>query len=325
MKTIAFFNNKGGVGKTTLVYHVAWMFNELGIETVVLDLDPQANLTTAFLDEDRLEELWPNGEHPQTIFGALAALHEHLGDLGEPYQEEVADHLTLVPGDLALGRFEERLSEAWGKCLEKSADAFRVSTAFYRAAERVAKARQARVVLIDVGPSLGALNRAALVASDFVVMPLAADLFSLQGLRNLGPTLSEWRTGWTQRRALAPDRKLPLPGGAIEPAGYILLQHAVRSDRPVKAHKRWAERIPSSYHEEILGEPTRRTAISNDPSCLAELKHYRSLMPLAHDARKPMFLLKAADGAIGGHAAAVEECGKDFKKLATRLFQVCSL
>ena len=55
---IAFFNNKGGVGKTSLVYHLAWMYADLGFRVVAADLDPQANLTAAFLDEDRLAELW---------------------------------------------------------------------------------------------------------------------------------------------------------------------------------------------------------------------------------------------------------------------------
>jgi len=64
MKTIAFFNNKGGVGKTFLVYHLAWMFADHGVKTIVVDLDPQANLTAMFLDAERLEALWPDDEHP---------------------------------------------------------------------------------------------------------------------------------------------------------------------------------------------------------------------------------------------------------------------
>ena len=55
MKTIVFFNNKGGVGKTTLVYHIAWMMKELGEKVLAADLDPQANLSSMFLDEERLE------------------------------------------------------------------------------------------------------------------------------------------------------------------------------------------------------------------------------------------------------------------------------
>ena len=55
MRTIVFFNNKGGVGKTTLVYHLAWMYAELGYSVVAADLNPQANLSAVFLDEHRLE------------------------------------------------------------------------------------------------------------------------------------------------------------------------------------------------------------------------------------------------------------------------------
>jgi len=68
---VAFFNNKGGVGKTSLVYHIAWMLADRGMRVVAADLDPQANLTAAFLDEDRLEQLWPDREHEHTILGSI--------------------------------------------------------------------------------------------------------------------------------------------------------------------------------------------------------------------------------------------------------------
>src|SRR5258706_16455848 len=104
---IAFFNNKGGVGKTSLVYQLSWMYSDLGRRILVTDLDPQANLTAAFLQEERLEELWPEGEHPSTVFGALAPLQKGTGDILEhPHLEEVGDQLFLQVGDLALGRFE---------------------------------------------------------------------------------------------------------------------------------------------------------------------------------------------------------------------------
>jgi hypothetical protein len=109
----------------------------------------------------------------------------------------------------------------------------------------------------------------------------------------------------------------------MQPIGYIVLQHAVRADRPVKANRRWADRIPGSYHREILAE--KADPPLPDPHELASLKHYRSLMPLAQDARKPMFLLRPADGAIGGHAEAVADCFRDFEKLARRIADACGL
>jgi chromosome partitioning protein len=330
VKSVAFFNNKGGVGKTTLVYHLAWMYQELGLGVVALDLDPQANLTSAFLEEDQLESLWLDGGRPDTILGVVQPLLERLGDLRPPELQSIGDHLALLPGNLGLSLFEDRLADAWPRCLQDNpaevSDAFRVMTAFYRAALLAAEKRGAELALIDVGPSLGALNRAALVACDFVVMPLGADLYSLQGLRNLGPALSQWRSGWKKRlqqEQIPPG--LALPAGDMKPIGYVVLQHAVRMDRPVKAYQRWVERIPRVYHESILHEPSGSQIPDPDPHRLATLKHYRSLMPLAQDAHKPMFLLKPADGAIGGHSEAVLSCYRDFRELAIQVARRCGV
>jgi hypothetical protein len=175
------------------------------------------------------------------------------------------------------------------------------------------------VVLVDVGPNLGAINRAALIASDHVVVPLAPDLFSIQGLQNLGPTLRDWREQWQARLERNPDPQLELPAGDMRPAGYVLLGHGVRLGRPVKAYRRWMDRIPQVYREAVLGIDEPPPPVSADPYCLAQLKHYRSLMPLSYEARKPVFALKPADGAFGGHQAAVAEARADFAGLADRI------
>ena len=190
-------------------------------------------------------------------------------------------------------------------------------SALWRVLHQAADEVGAGFVLVDVGPNLGAFNRAALVAADHVVVPLAPDLYSLQGLRNLGPTLRRWQREWAERRERNPVADLELPGGAMRPEGYVVMQHAVRRDRPVKAYARWMQRIPDVYREAVLKEePQPGVTIETDPNCMATLKHYRSLMPLAQEARKPMFHLKSADGAIGGHADAVRECHGDFRALA---------
>jgi cellulose biosynthesis protein BcsQ len=326
MKTVAFFNNKGGVGKTSLVYHLAWMYADLGLSVVAADLDPQANLTSMFLDDERLEDLWNGGRSRQTIFGALQPLLEGTGDVSAPHVEEAAPGLGLVVGDLALSAAEDELSSQWPDCLDRKPRAFRVLSALWRALRLAAEETEAALVLVDVGPNLGAFNRAALVTADFVVVPLAPDLYSLQGLRNLGPTLRRWRGEWQERRDRNPITDLEMPEGAMRPVGYVVMQHAVRLDRPVKAYARWMQRIPNAYREAVLDEePQPGVTIDNDPHCLATLKHYRSLMPLAQEARKPMFALKPADGAIGGHAKAVQDCYGDFRSLARAIAKPCGV
>ena len=323
MKTIAFFNNKGGVGKTSLVYHLAWMLRELDYSVLAMDLDPQSNLTSAFLDESELEHLWPQADHPATILGAIDPLIQSLGDIKPAEMRRIADKLYLIPGDLGLSLFEDRLSEAWSKCLDdnpaNAGDGFRVMTAFYRVMKAAADSDHVDIVLVDVGPNVGAMNRAALVAADYVVIPLGADLFSLQGLRNLGPTLRAWRNGWAKRREGRVPAKMAMPSGAMKPVGYVLLNPSVRSNRPVKAYRKWADRIPAVYADEVSKAPAAPSEGEGDPNQLAMIKHFKSLMPMAQDARKPMFLLKPADGAIGGHATAVLDCYKQFEALAKRI------
>jgi chromosome partitioning protein len=112
---LTFFNNKGGVGKTSLVFHLAWMFAEMGKRVVAVDLDPQANLTSAFLPEETLEELWDPQEPPKggtTIFRCIQPLTK-VGDIQQPIVQSVHPRLHLVPGDLALAGFEDQLSGAW--------------------------------------------------------------------------------------------------------------------------------------------------------------------------------------------------------------------
>jgi chromosome partitioning protein len=320
---IAFFNNKGGVGKTSLVYHTAWMMSELGLKVLAADLDPQCNLTAAFLDEDTLEELWPDDDDPPTtVYGAIRPLQKGVGDVTEPVLHKISDDLVLVAGDMLLSGFEDALSEAWPKCLDRDERSFRVVSSFWRVIQMGAERHGANVVLIDLGPNLGAINRAALIAADHVVIPLGPDLFSLQGLKNLGPALRGWREGWKERLPKNPSQKLHLPPGEMRPLGYIVTQHSVRQDRPVKAYEKWVNRIPYTYRKFVLNMNVLITGVPNiakDPNCFSLIRHYRSLMPMAQEARKPMFFLKPADGAIGAHTKAVQDAYRDFQDLTKKI------
>lgn len=319
---LTFFNNKGGVGKTSLAYHLAWMLSEMQLRVLTVDLDPQANLTAAFLNEDELIKIWDADlRMPNTIFRSIQPLIE-VGDILPARTVEITPKLSLIPGDLALSSFEDELSSQWPASMgdQNLVRPFRVLTAFWQVMQAAAKEMQADLILADVGPNLGAINRSALIASDFVVIPLGADLFSLQGLRNLGPTLRSWRSLWTKRLENWRDPTFALPGGRMQPVGYIAQQHSVRLDRPVKAFDRWLNRMPLEYRRSVLDQQVEHApSIDKDPECLALLKHYRSLVPMAMEARKPLFLLNAADGAIGSHSYAVKDAYADYQRLAKRI------
>lgn len=329
---LTFFNNKGGVGKTSLVYHLAWMFSKIGKRIVCIDIDPQANLTAAFLEEDTIADIWDRNTPGETIYTCVSPLAD-VGDIVSPKLYSITDTLSLLPGDVSLSSFEDQLSEAWPKSL---GDAnlyrqLRILTAFWQVMQMAAKNKNADLILVDIGPNLGAINRSVLIATDFVIIPLGADLFSLQGLKNLGPTLISWRKQWKKRQSNWRDeaesfsQKFPdffLPEGAMQPLGYLCQQHGVRLDRPVKAYDKWVQRIPSIYRQYVLQAQSENFSCQeDDPYCLATIKHYRSLVPMAQEYRKPIFDLTSADGAIGSHAHAVKHAQEDFLNLAHKILQ----
>ncbi|HYI13111.1 MAG TPA: ParA family protein [Thermoanaerobaculia bacterium] len=323
MKPVAFFNTSAGVGKTTLVYHLAWMFAEHGETVLAVDLDPQANLTSMMLPEDRLEVLWSAGEHPRTIFGAVRPMIRGQGEVMTPHIETVDARLGLVVGDPSLSTLEETLSDAWLH-FQSDAPAFHMVTMFSRVVRQAAEAFGATWVLIDTGSNLGAINRAALIASESVVIPLGPDLFSLKGLGILGPALRSWRTEWVEA-VFRQTNPVYLPPASMEPLGYVVMQHASWKNRPPMAYQRWVEHFPLAYRDSVLDARAGSLTPSadRDPYCLAMMKHYRSLLPMAIDARKPVFLLKPADGAIGAHLDAVRGANLDFLELARRIAQRC--
>lgn len=246
MTAVALFNDKSDVGKTTLAYHLAHMMSRLGVRVLAVDLDPQANLTAHFLGEAELEGLWEGEEEGrQTVAGAVQPIVEGIGDISLIPPLPVAENLYLLPGDLALSRFEERLAQAWPSTLAGSDNAaVRATTAFHRLVRAATEVAQAEVVLVDVGPNLGALNRSALLLADHVIVPLGADLFSAKA---------------------------------------------------------------------VLGTDAGTAGNGNE---IATVRNYRSLMPLALTARKPMFDLRAADGAIGSTQRYVQVCFTEFRALA---------
>jgi cellulose biosynthesis protein BcsQ len=293
----------------------------MGKRILVADFDPQANLTSMFLTEPELEKLWdPDNTQDQSVMAPLSPIIRGLGDIGRTPLQRIAPNIRLIPGDLNLSNFESNLSEAWGDCLDGKEPAFRTTSSLYRITRQAAEQFDADLVLIDVGPNFGAINRAALICADAVVIPVAPDLFSIQGLRNLGPTLKNWRREWGKRLDENPAPDLPLPAAAMKPLGYVVLQFGIRDSRPVSAYEKWARRIPATFAEKVLETPL--TSVSAvDGNCLSQLKHYRSLVPMAMEARKPIFRLKPSDGAIGAHTYSVKECERDFRELASRILE----
>jgi chromosome partitioning protein len=301
--TIAFFNNKRGVGTTTLVYHLSFMAARLGHRVVAADFDPQADLTSAFFDQVLLSKLSAAGG---TVSASIGSMLSGLQDAAVPNPVAAAEDLWVLPGDISLSRFEDGFSESWLRAREGDEAGITATAAFHRLILRTASTVEADVVLIDVGTGLSAIVRAALLAADWVIVPVLDDLLSLQSLRSLGPTLRDWRRIWSEMGPTVPAG-IDTPRRTIEFAGYVS-RHS-----PGLVH-----RIADEFHNSVLGHPMLEESLwaDQDPWRLGSLHNYRSLMSLALEARKPMFDLRPADGALGSIGRYVSNCEREFRRLS---------
>ena len=326
MRIIGFFNNKGGVGKTSLVYHLSWMFTELGHSVIAVDLDPQANLSAMFMDESSLQKIW-DGDN--TIYTGLKPLMKGMGDIKTPKTHDYGRNganLGLIVGDMQLSGVDDELSAQWAHCLSSTTSAeraFRVESAFFRIIQDACKKRDAEYALVDVGPNLGAINRAALLACDYIITPLSPDLFSWQGLRNMS-ALTTWRKEWEKRKAnydeAVKDKHSPvhLPNGDLKVLGYVPMRFTIHAAKPVKSYKKWLALMPEAFAE-LQKSASVPKSVDDDPNCLGMLKDYHSLMPMAQEHKKPMFNLTPADGAFGAHTKHVQTCRGNFEELAKKI------
>ncbi|MCK2242239.1 MULTISPECIES: ParA family protein [unclassified Crossiella] len=317
MTSIALFNNQGGVGKTTLTYHLAHMLQRLGHRVLAVDLDPQADLTSLFLQDEDLS-LVAAQPTISTITDALDPLMRGRGDIAEPELLEATDGLWLLAGDIGIGDFEDGLHDAWSRTVhDDDLGSVRKVTAIHQVIAAAEKLVDADFVLIDLGPNLGAVNRVALLSADTVVVPVTTDRYSARGLRSLGASLRNWRATWQQDLLPKVPGDIAAPVGRMHPLGYVLVRSAItRIDRPSLTYQQRVEALPRIFAEALLDEPTSEPSTPHE---LATIRNYRTLSLLSQEHRKPMFALLPADGALGSTGVLVRKCYQEFHQLAAEL------
>lgn len=326
-KKIVLFNNKGGVGKTTFLFHLGYALECLGKKILFVDLDPQCNLSSSICDDDEITKSW---ETQNSIYHAVEPLIKGTGDIKEIKPHIVNNrNIRLIVGDLRLSEYEELLSTAWVESLAGNEIGFRRTSSIFRIIEDISNANDIDYVLIDIGPNLGSLNRCILLSCDYFLVPLVPDLFSFRGLENIGITFKKWINGWNNasKRFREENKTLSFNIQKGKPvfAGYINQQFNIYRGKETKAWKFWTAKVPQMVENNLikkLQEVDDDMVIDlNDGSHkLGDFKSYHSLAPLSQQQRKPIFELDGSD-IIGVHKTSVKKCGDDFKELAEKIIR----
>jgi cellulose biosynthesis protein BcsQ len=330
---IALFNHKGGVGKTTLTINLADALAEAGRTVLVVDADPQCNVTSFFLSESDLERLLGDSDDDgsgETLWSAVKPVVEGRGGIHRiPVLGPLIDRTVyLLPGDVLLAEYEEVLPEAWTECFARRTRGYDVTTALAQVVDATATDVGADICLYDVGPNVGALNRSVLLDCDYFITPVGADLFSLRALSTVGRSVAKWITDWKTVTSLASETDRPrLFKGRPAFLGYITSAYKVNVGRgAANPHAEWEAKIAPRVRDRVVRdlEPLGRDLVPKGGSNkLGAVKHFHSLAPAAQKHRVPIGALR---GFVNpGHYAQVDEAADEFAALAKEMIRRAAL
>lgn len=325
MKSIGFFNNKGGVGKTTLICNLASSLAKNQKQKVlVIDADPQCNASAYLLPEDQLENILLDDKH-----SSLDSFYEPVRR-GQGYPQQLPTivrserfNLDLIVGDPKLSIREDLLATDWAATKNGEPRGFQTT---YAIKELISRLNQYDLILVDMGPSLGALNRSVLLAVDYFLMPLSVDIFSLMAVENIIKSFTNWKKGLDD--AIARHNEQEGYSFQIQSSdvkwnlsflGYVMQQYKAKTKGGVRQPVQAFERIINKQREEIESLCEFFDIDSNSVD-LGEIPTLSSVIPLSQQSHAPIFTLGAQDGIVGSQYTRVSEAGDFFHNISDKFF-----
>ncbi len=331
-RSIAFFNNKGGVGKTTLLCNLAGYFaKEKNYKVLVIDADPQSNATAYLLSDERLAFIY--GENQETnLYGYYESVAKGKGYLeGPPFiTHSPRFGVDLIPGHPRFALREDLLAKDWNDTLVGDDRGLQTTFTFRHLLNVFLGTYD--LLFVDMGPSLGAINRSILLATDYFLTPMSADLFSLMAIDNITLSLRAWRQDleagldYFERK----NKKRYFQNGIevnwkVVFLGYVMQQYTqknVRGEmRAVQSYDKIIQRFPADIERLEREFGLQNTVTAN----LGRFPSLYSLVPMSQVAHAPIFSLGAADGVRGAHFAKVDDSKSIFAEIAERLLSRLSL
>jgi cellulose biosynthesis protein BcsQ len=317
-KRIAIFNHKGGVGKTTLTVNIASALSELGKTVLLVDTDPQCNLSAYVVEELVLNDLLDHSDSDTgaTIWSAVKPISEASGDIHTIKPISWLKKSQLIPGDVRLSEFEPDLDQFWNECLLRKIRGFRGTAAISSLVNNIASDYGADFVFYDSGPNIGSLNRIILLDCDYFIVPAACDLFSIRALKTLGRTLERWISTWETIADFAPDGTYLLPGKP-QFLGYIPQRYKVYRGQVSSGYRSFLPRIERHIATDIVNVLRRidpsLASTSMDENRLGLIKDFGTLANAAQEQGEPISEVNA------GTPSQREDAREAFRKIAEKI------
>lgn len=257
-KQIALFNHKGGVGKTTTTFNLGWMLANKGKKVIIVDCDPQCNLTgmvLGFKGAESFESMYAS-EGVTNIRDGLSPAFESRPILIEPVDCQSIEgqpNMHLLPGHIGLAEYEVTLGIA--QALSGSLLTLQnLPGALHYLFNKTAEKYSADFILVDMSPSLGPINQNLLTTSDYFIVPMFPDYFSAMATESLAKILPKW-SAWAKHAKtmdLLKNAIYPFPDKHPKFLGTIIQNFRVKKGVPAKAFQRWIDEIKYGVAQTLI-------------------------------------------------------------------------
>lgn len=342
---IALFNHKGGVSKTTTSFNLGWKLAEKGHTVLLVDADPQCNLTgmvSGYTGISDLEDFYTRRDDAGTIYtGLTPAFEAQPRSIEAVPLVEVAgrDGLHLLAGDIRFAEYETTLGIA--QELSGAIQALKnLPGSLNFLIDRTAESVNADIVILDMSPGLGPANQNLVSTSDFVVIPAAPDFFSVMAIDSLARVLPRW-DAWAKQAAAMPvlrDAAYPFPKPNMKVLGTIVQKYRPRTGQPAASFQRWIDEINNvvkvglvpalTKSGLLLPESTYAAAgVSTDDLCLAQIPEFNSLIAKSQDTLTPVFALteeqlSASGSVLANWVKSRDSFDQQFEDLTDRIMSL---
>ncbi|MCY7381450.1 MAG: AAA family ATPase [Microcoleus sp. CAN_BIN18] len=328
VQKIALFNHKGGVGKTTTTFNLGWMLATKGKKVILVDADPQCNLTEMVLGSSTKEDIEEIYKKEQNIKSGLAPAFESRPKLIEAVDclpVEGCDGLLLLPGHVGFAEYEITLAIAQqlGSSIQTLQN---LPGSISYLLQKTADKFKADYILIDMSPNLSSINQNLMMTSDFFILPTTPDLFSVMAIDSLAKILPKWYA-WAQKASemrILKDADYPFPKVTPRLLGTIVQNYRIRNGNAAKSFQDWIDDIevavsarlgPSLQKNNMLltDEMYASQAVESD-FCLAQISDFNSLIAKSQKKQTPVFALTSKQiGQNGRVLKTTLEAQKNFK------------
>lgn len=334
-KTIVLFNHKGGVSKTTSTYNIAWKLTDLGKRVLLVDGDPQCNLTSLILN-DNFDDYY---EAPKTsqlnLKDAVKVAFEGRPrpilaiDCVNPTENQ---NLFLLPGHPNLSEYDPSLSLAMNSN-NAITTLQNLPGAFNELIRLCSEKYNIDYVFIDMNPGLSAINQAFVISADAFIIPTNPDPFSIMALRTLRNILPRWKQWATNSKALFLDAAYPIPDKEVKFLGHLIQRFNLRKGKAARPYQDRIAEIKTVIEVELVPELMNNNMCLDISSqidcglltdyCLAEISEFGALLQKSHEFAVPVF--KLTDDQIGDRGPVFDQLSGNrerFDAIFTKISQV---